>query len=413
MDRAQLLLLHNITMAKQYSMNGFLQSIDDYSYVEQYFRNRGINNFTYTKNSEKKLKKHSDEQAIKNITEAITKQNEETRQEIERDFSEINKMSDDKGIDNLLKEAGDQNINPPANVLLQNGHDVSFWFFNNQKNVFDEASAVQEFLTSGWKRVPVPSKDVSVIKKNKDNLEKALRDYYNKKDAGLGKGCLVDIYEKKDRVYVVAYVSARGINNVIPDEKDETKLKKDTRREYNEIYYLYLQGDEKDGGELEIKTKGGFSTQKELLEVFSKAVLNHTLDDTKQKYDLDLLKNKSFALNYDTDDEVEGWWLKGLDMRTPDGQTKMYITVKDESRVGSETIWQRLSDLQLAGKMGSLRLNRADMKIKFKPTKKHPKGTKTFYITWKDTSSLNDIDDLDIKAGQVLKNSKIDCGFSN
>jgi len=400
-------------MAKQYSMNGFLQSVDDYSYVEQYFRNRNINDFTYTKGTDKKLKKQSDEQAIKNITETLTKQGEETQQEIERDFSEINKMSDDKGIDNLLNEARDENISTPANVLVQNGHDVSFWFFNNQKEVFDEASAVQEFLTSGWKRVPVPSKSVDIVKKNKENLASALRDYYNKKDAGLGKGCLIDVYQKKDRVYIVAYVSARGINDVIPDEEDDTKLKKSTRRESIEIYYLYLQGDEKEGGELEIKTKGGFNRQRELLDVFSKAVLSHTLDDTKQKYDLDLLKDKNFTLNYDTEDEVEGWWLKGLDMRTPDGQTKIYITTKDESRVGSETMWQRLDDLQLSVKMSSLRLNRADMKIKFKKTKKHPKGTKTFYITWKDTSSLNDIDDLDIKAGQVLKKSKIDCGFSN
>jgi hypothetical protein len=400
-------------MAKQYSTNGFLQSIDDYSYVEQYFRNRSINDFSYTKNTDKKAKKQNDEQAIKNITDIIAKKDEDTQQEIERDFSDINKLSDDKGIDNLLNEAKDQNVNPPVDALVQNGHDVSFWFFNNHKKVFDEASAVQEFLTSGWKRVPVPSKSVDIVEKSKDALADALRAYYQKKDAGLGKGCLIDVYQKKDRVYVVAYVSARGVNDVIPDENNDKKLKKSTRRESIEIYYLYLQGDEKDGGELEIKTKGGFTTQKELLEVFSLSVLKHTLDDTKQKYDLDLLKDKNFALNYDTEDEVEGWWLKGLDLRTPDGQTKISITIKDESRVGSETMWQKLNDLLLANKMSSLRLNRADMKIKFKPTKKHPKGTKTFYITWKDTSSLNDIDDLDIKAGKVLKKSKIDCGFSN
>ncbi len=400
-------------MAKQYSTNGFLQSIDDYSYIEQYFLNRSIKDFSYTKNTDKKTKKQNDEQAIKNIADIIAKQEEDTQQEIERDFSDINKLSDDKGIENLLNEAKDQSVNPPVDALVQNGHDVSFWFFNNHKKVFDEASAVQEFLTSGWKRVPVPSKSVDIVEKNKDALADALRAYYQKKDAGLGKGCLIDVYQKKDRVYVVAYVSARGVNDVIPDETNDKKLKKTTRRESIEIYYLYLQGDDKDGGELEIKTKGGFTVQKELLEVFSQSVLKHTLDDTKQKYDLDLLKNKDFALNYDTEDEVEGWWLKGLDLRTPDGQTKMSITIKDESRVGSETMWQKLNDLQLANKMSSLRLNRADMKIKFKKTKKHPKGTKTFYITWKDTSSLNDIDDLDIKAGQVLKKSKIDRGFSN
>jgi len=402
-------------MAKQYSINGFLQSINDYSFIEQYFKNRDINDFTYAKGKGKKEKKQNDEQAIKNITDILLKQDEGTKQEIERDFSEINKLSDDKGTENLLAEAKDQSVDVPTDVQIQNnGHEIAFWFFNNHKKVFEEASAVQEFLTSGWKRVPVPNKDIDVISQGKDALAEALRTYYQNKDKGLGQQCLVDIYPKKDRVYVVAYLSARGINDVIPDEKDEKKLVKSTRREHIEIYYLYLRGeDDNEGGELEIKARGGYTTERELLGVFSQSVLKHTLDDTKQKYDLEPLKNKAFSFVYDAEDQVEGWWLKGLDLKTPDLQTKIKLSIKNESKMGVETIWQQLSSLQLADKMSSLRLDRAEMKIKFKPTKKHPKGTKTFFITWKDTSSLNDLDDLDIKAGQVLKKSKIDCGFSN
>jgi hypothetical protein len=400
-------------MASQYSMNGFIQSIDDYTYLEKYFQNRGIKDFTYTVGTEKKSRKKTSEEVLYAITEILSSQSEDIQQEIERDFAEINKLSDDKGIDSLINEAKDQSISPSLAVLDQNGHDLSFWFFNNHKEVFDEASAVQEFLTSGWKRVPVPSKNIEIVTDRKDVLEEKLKKYYQNKDKGLGQYSSIEIYPKKDRVYVVVRISARGVNDVIPDEANIGKLKKSTRRDSINIYFLYLQGDTADGGELEIKTKGGYTTQRELLGVFSSAVLDHTLDDTKQKYDLDILKDKGFSLIYEAEDEVEGWWLKGVDLRTPDGQTKMNITTKDESRVGSETIWQKLHELQLDGKMSSLRLNRVDLKIKFKSTKKHPKGTKTFYITWKDTSSLNDIDDLDIKAGKVLKKSKIDCGFSN
>jgi len=397
-------------MAKQYTLNGFLYGIDDYSLVEQYFRSRGIGDFSYSK----KESRRSDEHAIKDIVDAVQKQTEEIQQEIERDFTDINKLSDDKGTDSLLAEATDQGVTPPASILDHNGHEVAFWFFNNHRSVFDGANVVQEFFTSGWKRVPVPNENIDVVSRNKDALAEALRTYYQKTDKGLGKRCLVEVYPKKDRVYVVAYVSARGVNDVIPDEKDEKKLKKSTRRESIEIYYLYLRGvDDEDGGELEIKSKGGYTTQGELLGVFSQAVLNHKLDDTKQKYNLEPLKNRNFSLVYDTEDEIEGWWLKGLELKTPDFQTKIKLTIKSENKTGVETMWEQLRSLQLADKMGSLRLDRADMKIKFKPTKKHPKGTKTFYITWKDTSSLNDLDDLDIKAGQVLKKSKIDCGFSN
>jgi hypothetical protein len=402
-------------MAKQYSINGFLHSTNDYSFIEQYFRNRGINDFTYTIETDPKKRRASDDEAISKISDIIKAQDEDTQQEIERDFSDINKLSDDKGIESLLAEAKDQSFTAPLSVVAHNnGHEIAFWFFNNQKSIFDGANAVQEFFTSGWKRVPVPNKPIEIVSEKKEALEKALKDYYQSRDKGLGQRCLIDIYQKKDRVYVVAYISARGVNDVIPDEEDEGKLKKSTRRESIEIYFLYLLGeDAKEGGELEIKSRGGYTTERELLGVFSEAVLEHTLDDTKQKYDLEVLKDQSFSLMYDAEDEVEGWWLKGLDLKTPDLQTKIKLTTKDENRVGSETMWQKLKDLQLSHQMGSLRLDRAEMKIKFKPTKKHPKGTKTFYITWKDTSSLNDIDDLDIKAGKVLKKSKIDCGFSN
>lgn len=399
-------------MAKQYSINGFLHSINDYSLVQKYLEQHGIKEFTYTKPTDPKKRRASDEEAINSIIEVIQKQSEDTQQEIDRDFSEINALADDKGTENLLAEASDQSVEVPIKVITGcNGYELALWFFNNHKSVFDNATAVQEFYTSGWKRVPVPKKPVSIVKDRKDALERGLKAYYQNKDKGLGQRCLIDIYEKKDRVYVVAYVSARAANDVVPDEKTKDKLKKSTRRESIEIYYLYLQ-DEEGGGELEIKARGGFTTARELLDVFSQAVLDHPLDDTQQKYDLDLLKEKSFGLVYDTEDEVEAWWLKGLDLRTPDGQTQMRIATKDEGKTGNDTIWQQLASLQLAQKMDTLRINRADMKIKFKPTKKHPKGTKTFYITWKDTSSLNDIDELDIKAGKVLKKSKIDRGFT-
>jgi len=400
-------------MARGYSEKAFILEIDDYSLVEEYFKNRNIDGFSYTKDDKKKKRQVAEEMAAK-IEAVLGKQPEQIKQEIDRDFSDINKLSDSKGTENLLAEAKDKNITYPADILLKhNGHEIAFWFFNKHKDIFDGANAVQEFFTSGWKRVPVPNKPITTIEKNRAALEQALKTYYQNKDEGLGQRCLVDVYPKKDRVYVVAYVSARGTNDIIPDEKSEGKLKKSTRRESIEIFYLYLQGDNDNGGELEIKARGGYTTQSELLGVFSQSVLNHTLDDTKQKYDLELLRDKNFSLVWDTEDEVEGWWLKGFHLRTPDGQTKIIVTIKDESRIGTETMWQKFSSFQLVEQMSVLRIDRADMKIKFKPTKKHPKGTKTFYITWKDTSSLNDIDDLDVKAGQILKKSKLDCGFAN
>jgi hypothetical protein len=214
----RLLKLLKITMASQYTINSFLYGIDDYSFVEQYFRNRNITDFSYTKNTLGK-KKRDDGHIVSRIIETINKQDEGTQQEIDKDFSEINGLSDDKGTENLLAEAKDQGVDIPINVQTQyNGYEIAFWIFNNKKNVFDGANAVQEFFTSGWKRVPVPSKSIDVVLDNKETLEQALKKYYQNKDKGLGKQCLVEVYPKKDRVYVVARISGRGANDVIPDE---------------------------------------------------------------------------------------------------------------------------------------------------------------------------------------------------
>ena len=393
-----------------YSAKGLLFGVDDYSLVEQYFHNRDINDFSYTKKDGSKKK--DDNTAVESIIATINKQREDIQQEIDMDFSAIYNLSNDKGTDNLLNEAKDQGVDVPVTILTKStAQDLSFWFFNNHKAVFNQSDAVQPFLSSGWKRVPVPNKNVDIVSKKKDALEKALRSFYAPE--GCGQYCLVDIYPKKDRVYVVAYVSARGINDVVPDEATK-KLKKTARRDAIKIYFLYLQNtDDEDGGELEIKAKGGYPRQRDLLGVFSKSVLDHELDDTKQKYDLEILKNKNFSLIYDAEDEVEGWWLKALDLRTSNMQTHIKVSIRDENKIGVETMWDQLRQLQLDIRFGGMLINNAEMKIKFKPTKKHPRGTKTFSVSWKDSSTLNDIDDLDIKVGQILKKSKIDRGFSN
>ena len=43
-------------MAREYSEKAFLLEIDNYSLVEEYFKNRNISGFSYSKNDKKKKK---------------------------------------------------------------------------------------------------------------------------------------------------------------------------------------------------------------------------------------------------------------------------------------------------------------------------------------------------------------------
>ena len=186
-------------MAKEYSEKSFLLEIDDYTLVEQYLRTRNITDFSYTKPTGRKK---NTEETVGQIEEALRKQSETHQQEIERDFQRVNRLSNEKGSQNLMTEAAEQSITlAPAQAIEQNPHDRAFWFFLNHSDVFDQADAVQQFYDlNGWKRVPVPSKTIDFVQGKRSALLEALKKHYGEKEAR-GKYGEVDVYPKKDRVY--------------------------------------------------------------------------------------------------------------------------------------------------------------------------------------------------------------------
>lgn len=396
-------------MAREYSEKAFLLEIDDYSLVEEYFKNRNINDFHHTKDEKKKRKENAAEAAEK-IEAVLRKQSETTQQEIERDFADINNLANEKGSQNLIAEAADQNVQVPLNTITDfNTYDRSLWFFNKYPNIFEGANAVQQFYDlNGWKRVPVPSKTIDFVVGKKGELGETLKKYYAKE--ARGKHCFVDCYRKKDRIYVVAGVSDYATSDIRFDEKTGKIDKRGTRRPFFEIYYLY-RPDEGDGGELEIKAKGGWKKQKDLLGIFAKSVFGIELDDSQQTFDLTLLKDKNFTIASDAEDQMEWWWLKSLELITPD-RNRIKLIVKDDKRAGVAAMWKLLNQLNLDDKMQNMIINNADFQFKFTTSRKYQKGTATFNVNWKDRCSLNSIDEMHLKARTLLKKSKLDCGFT-
>jgi len=373
---------------------------------------RGITTFSYTKQTGRK--KNAEETSAQ-IEVVLRKQDEMHQQEIERDFQRISYLSNEKGSQNLMAEATEQNITLTAEQAIeQNAHDRAFWFFLTHPDVFDQADAVQQFYDlNGWKRVPVPSKTIDFVQGKKDALLDALKKHYGEKEAR-GKYGDIEVYPKKDRVYVVVRLTDYAESDFTPDEKTGGLKKGGTRRRIFEVYYLYRPNEgEKNTGELEIKARGGWQKQRDLLAVFTKSVFNYELDDSKQTFNLELLKNPNFAMVADPNDQMEWWWLKSLELRTPDRFTRIKITVSNDNRGGVAPMWDQLRRLNLADKIASMLVNNAEFQIKFKPSKKRQKGTASFNINWKDSCSLNSIDEFNIKARTVLKQSKLDCGFGN
>lgn len=401
-------------MAKEYSEKSFLTEVDDYSLVERYLSSLKppINDFSYTK---PETRRHNTESVVEQIETVLRKQSDPVQQEIERDFQHINSLSNDKGTQNLIAEAQEQGVSVPLDAITaMNVYDRAFWFFNNHREVFDQADAVQQFYDlSGWKRVPVPTKAIDVVLGKKAALIDALKKYYGESEAR-GKYGEVDMYPKGDRVYVVARLTGNAESNYIPDEKTGGFKKNGTRRTTFEVYFLYRPHmEEQNGAELEIKARGGWQKQRDLLSVFTTSVFDYELDDTKQTYSLDMLKDPSFAMVADPELQMEWWWMKSIELLTKDRLSRVKVTVSDDRHAGTEAVWRELRKLNLADKVSEMLINSADFQVKFKTTHKRQKGTATFHINWKDTCSLNPVDEFNIKASQVLKTSKLDRGFNH
>ncbi len=397
-------------MVREYSEKAFLLEIDDYSLVEEYFKSRNISGFSYTKDDKKKKKQVAEEMAAR-IEVVLRKQLEQTQQEIERDFADINNLANEKGSQNLIAEANDHSVQIPLNTVANfNNYDRSFWFFNKHPDIFEGANAVQQFYDlSGWTQVPVPVKTIDFVAGKKEALADGLKKYYEKE--ARGKHSFVDCYPKKDRIYVVAGVSDYATSDIRVDEKTGKIDKRGTRRPFFEIYYLYRPSDE-DGGVLEIKAKGGWQKQHDLLGVFTKSVFGVELDDSKQTFNLELLKDKNFTIPSDAEDQMEWWWLKSLELLTPDRKSRIKLTVNDDNHTKATAMWDLLHQLNLDNKMQNMIINNSDIQIKFKSNRKYQKGSVSFNINWKNKCTLNSMNEMHLKAKTLLKKSKLDCGFT-
>lgn len=410
-EKGQITIKIIITMAREYSEKYFLLEIDHYPLIEDYFKNRNISGFSYTKDEKKKKKEIAVETAEK-IQAVLRNQPEEIQQQIERDFSDINNLANEKGSQSLIAEAHDQNLNIPPDAHIDfNSYDRSLWFFNNHQAVFENANAVQQFYDlNGWKRVPVPSEGIDFVVSKKEALEQEIKKYYAKE--ARGKHCFIECYPKKDRIYIVVGISDYATSDIRVNEKTGKIDKKGTRRPFFEIYYLYRPENKASGGELEIKAKGGWQKQLDLLGIFAKAVFNVELDESQQTFNLELLKDRNFTMASDAEDQMEWWWLKSLELRSPDTLRHIKLTVNDARRDGTTAMWALLQELNLADRMPDMVINNADIQIKFKSGRKYQKGTVSFNVNWKDRCSLNSIDEMHIKAKSLLKKSKLDCGFT-
>jgi hypothetical protein len=115
------------------------------------------------------------------------------------------------------------------------------------------------------------------------------------------------------------------------------------------------------------------------------------------------------------DPTVEYIVLKCLDLRYLGTGERVSLDIgTDTEQKGTLPMWNLISKLGLERKMqNDMVINKAHFQFKFKKDQSHTgNGSVSFSINWKDTCTLNSFDPYHIKAQELLKLSKIDCGFN-
>lgn len=348
--------------------------------------------------------------AIDRLTEFYDGIDAKTREPADKGLVLISRMATERGISLLNNLAKAYNDIDGLEKNLDGGfHDRALWFYLEKNGIFNEAVAIDEFYDQqGWKRHPAPKKSMSVIQNKKDVLRAEFSKIF--RDESRSRNCIVEMYKREECLYIV--VSFEDYPQVASQMKDDGEIDRaGFFRPLKQIYFLYTPEDE----ELQIKYNGPWEERDKYLETFLRVAFDKPLQDAKQTFDLEPLKNPNFNLNYGKHAEaVESWLLKFMDLEVAGTKNKIKLSVpaKSATKTGAGDMWDLLGFLNLAGRMGELRINQVEIAIRFRdPNGRNGVKSVSFKINWKDNCTLCKLNGFEKMTEEILQTSKINYGF--
>lgn len=276
-------------MTKTYSPKRFFRQVPN-CFLQQYFTAKNVlNNFDFSKLTETK---------IESLYETWLELPEDTRNNIEQDFQEIDEMATESGSKAILDEANWHNENLAEQFAKLNGfHEHAFWTFLERPQYWQVAIAfnhADSIPTSYWrKRKNLPIKTTSFDSLSIKAFENELSKYFHITQ-GRGQNCKIEHYKRNDLDYFFAYPEDYAQASI------EWEGKEFRRRPHHpafEIIFVYSQKD----GTLDIYITGDRKVVPDLQAIFSLAILKVELEsDEKDErvFDLSPLKSRYFPFIY-------------------------------------------------------------------------------------------------------------------
>ena len=291
-------------MARQYSPRNFFRHVPN-RLLEQYFKEKKV--LAEIKFDELK------ETKIEPIYEAWLSLPEKERNDIEKDFREIDLLSTEGGTKAIIDEAKwhKEELGPVLSEL-KSFYDRAFWTFLNHPDYWKGALQfcyADSLSLSYWrKRKNIPKKPAMVEPEDIEQLEKAISQYFYHKQ-GRGKNCTVECYRRNDLDYFFAYPEDYAQANI---EWVKNKFERPPRTPAFEVIFVYSQS----AGTLDIFFRGPIKpVVPELQKIFGENILKVVLKPDEKDdriYVLNPLKSKSFQFNFDRASGIEDVLVKKL-----------------------------------------------------------------------------------------------------
>lgn len=367
-------------MSRHFSPKRFFRDVPG-EFLERYFKEKSrLVDFDFSK---------MNESGIGALNVQLDALPEDQRNEIDQDFSEINSLACEGGIQAILDDAefwGEESALLEGMAASKSFHERAFWIFLEHRKYWGVANAffhADSIHTRFWrKRINLPKSPANVGLENIELLEKNLVKFFHDKE-GRGNNCKVDCYKRGKLDYFFAYPEDYPQNRMVWKQRE---LKRQAETPAFEIIYIF----DPEEGTLEVYLDGSRKIVPELQTIFSGAILDFELTGDEQDnrvYELNKLKMPEGGFQYSPESGITCVAVKKLRLKMV--STNQRITLEADPSQNSQVVYEMLDKLKKSYPIDSLVVTQVGIIVTFAASANRSKPkTRTFDISWPNSCSL-------------------------
>lgn len=306
---------------------------------------------------------------------------DEQREIAESDFRIVNELKSYAGADMIYQKAQQLNLELPDDFDQYSLQDKALWFYLKYPDEFISTTDEYELHDgSGWAEVYIDNKPGNNIEDKGSALARAVStfywDHFNK-----GKYCIPRLYKYDGKISYILYPQDHARTDVTysgPDSLDDIRRTIPVMK----VYFTY----DPKYSVLSVRAKGGKPVKKRLQKIFAETVLQQPESSIAGRmYDLNLLKEKDFAFDYDPT-EIETVKVKATGLKAYDDSFRATLRFGRDTLGGTEDMMQTLQNLN--NPQHNAYISQAVIYIKFKRKPKGSRGTVTVTLTFPQSHNL-------------------------